>query len=249
MKVLGVAPDAVKKLGMLPQQFQLFLFGSLVLLFHEDPRVIKNAAANHRPIQFKLGALGASFFYGSKIAVSEDGQIQSFDFDEWKKNFQNRNDRAYSYKNALYLKHECSMSQANPDQDQLIPSNMLVAVGTQKDCCASMRIFRDDEMKADIPIRDNIEWTEEALSFTDIVKVVSADNLIENLVIGSNRGCVQVYGLAPRFLREDPQYRYGEIVAHCGEVSALATSIDGKYVFSAGKDGIIFMYDVVEYTP
>lgn len=141
------------------------------------------------------------------------------------------------------------MSQANPEQDQLIPSNMLVAVGTQKDCCASMRIFRDDEMKADIPIRDDIEWTEEALCFTDIVKVVSSENLVENLVVGSNRGCVQVYGLPPRFLREDPQYRYGEIVAHCGEVSALATSADGKYVFSAGKDGIIFMYDVAEYTP
>lgn len=126
---------------------------------------------------------------------------------------------------------------------------MLIAVGTQKDVCASMRIFKDDEMQADILIRDEHHASEEALSFTDVIKVVTSDNLVENLVIGSNRGSILVYGMPPRFLREDPQYRYGETVAHLGPVSALVASIDGKYVFSAGKDGIIFMYDVVEHVP
>jgi len=79
--------------------------------------------------------------------------------------------------------------------------------------------------------------------------VVSADNLIENLVIGTNRGSLTVYGIPPRFLREDPKYKYGETVSHLGEVSAIKASIDGKYLFSAGKDGIIFMYEIVEHIP
>ena len=112
-----------------------------------------------------------------------------------------------------------------------------------------MRIFKDDEMHADILIRDEHHASDEALCFTDVIKIISADNLVENLVIGSNRGSILVYGMPPRFLREDPQYRYGETVAHLGAVSALVSSIDGKYVFSAGKDGIIFMYDVAEHVP
>ena len=81
---------------------------------------------------------------------------------------------------------------------------MLIAAGTQKDVCASLRIFKDDEMKAEILIKDNHETAEEALCFTDVIKVVSAENLVENLVIGSNRGSISVYGMPPRFLREDP---------------------------------------------
>ena len=38
-------------------------------------------------------------------------------------------------------------------------------------------------------------------------------------------------------------------MAHYGELTALAASVDGKYVFSAGQDGIIFVYDVIEHTP
>ena len=96
---------------------------------------------------------------------------------------------------------------------------------------------------------EQFENQEESLCFTDIVKVVSADNLIENLIIGTNRGSLTVYGIPPRFLREDPKYKYGETVSHYGEVSAIKASIDGKYLFSAGKDGIIFMYEIVEHIP
>ena len=59
-------------------------------------------------------------------------------------------------------------------------------------------------MTACVKIKDDFEAPEQALSFTDVIKVVSADNLIENIIIGSNRGGVTVYGMPPRFLREDP---------------------------------------------
>ncbi len=55
--------------------------------------------------------------------------------------------------------------------------------------------------------------------------------------------------MPPRFLRSDPNFKYGETVAHFGEVTVLQASACGKYVFSAGQDGIIFVYEVQEYTP
>ena len=96
---------------------------------------------------------------------------------------------------------------------------------------------------------EQIEGSSEALCLTDVIKVVSADNLIENLIIGSNQGSLTVYGMPPRFLREDPQYKYKSYVTHLGEVTSIKASVDGRYLFSAGKDGIIFMYDVQEQIP
>ncbi len=51
--------------------------------------------------------------------------------------------------------------------------------------------------------------------------MVSAGNLLENLVIGTNRGSLIVHGMPPRFLRSDPNFKYGETVAHFGEVTVL----------------------------
>ena len=73
--------------------------------------------------------------------------------------------------------------------------------------------------------------------------------MLENLVIGTNRGALLVRGMPPRFLREDPAFEHSQIVAHEGEVTALKASVDGKLLFSAGTDGIIFVYEVVEHTP
>ena len=194
-----------------------------------------------------ISTISFNFNDSRLVFISEDGQIQSFDLEEWKKVGENRNDRAFSYKNAVFVQHESNASAIGYDNQDTAPSNLLIAVGTQKDVCASLRIFKDDEMKQDMLIRD--ENTDEALSFTDIIKVVSADNLVENLVIGSNRGSLSVYGMPPRFLREDPKYKHSETVAHLSEISALQASCCGRYVFSAGKDGIIFVYDVVEHVP
>ena len=105
-------------------------------------------------------------------------------------------------------------------------------------------------MKQDIEIRDEKNKSDEALSFTDIIKVVSADNLVENLIIGSNRGSLGVYCMPPKFLRNgSDNYKHSETVAHLSEVSSLQASCCGRYVFSAGTDGIIFVYDVIEHMP
>ena len=172
------------------------------------------------------------------VFISEDGLMQGFDLEEMGKKGELRNDRTFSYKGASYVSHD------DPQNNQLI------TVGTQKDVCGSLRIFQDDEMTACISIHgEQIEGSSEALCLTDVIKVVSADNLIENLIIGSNQGSLTVYGMPPRFLREDPQYKYKSYVTHFGEVRSIKASVDGRYLFSAGSDGIIFMYDVQEQIP
>jgi cilia- and flagella-associated protein 57 len=35
--------------------------------------------------------------------------------------------------------------------------------------------------------------------------------------------------------------------AHLGEVTKILSSPDGRYVFSAGTDGTVFVYSVTEY--
>lgn len=130
--------------------------------------------------------------------------------------------------------------------------NQLVVVGTEKDECASLKIFQGDELKECLNFKDNFvdpSGNSEVLCFNDIIKVVSSESLLENLVIGTNRGSLIVHGMPPRFLKEDTAFKYGETLAHLGQVNSLQASACGKYVFSAGEDGIIFMYEVQEYYP
>ena len=68
---------------------------------------------------------------------------------------------------------------------------------------ASLGIFDGEDETGRLQIKDEFGEGHPALGFNDILKVVSPDNLIENLVVGTNRGSIIVYGM-PRFLREDP---------------------------------------------
>jgi len=74
------------------------------------------------------------------VFISEEGLMQSFDLETFYKVGELRNDRAYQYKSAVYVSH---------DENE---NNMLITVGTQKDVCGSLRIFKDDEMTACIKI-------------------------------------------------------------------------------------------------
>ena len=97
--------------------------------------------------------------------------------------------------------------------------NQLVVVGTEKDECASLKIFQGDELKECLNFRDTFvdpSGNSEVLCFNDIIKVVSSESLLENLVIGTNRGSLIVHGMPPRFLKEDPAFKYGETLAHLG---------------------------------
>lgn len=41
------------------------------------------------------------------------------------------------------------------------------------------------------------------------------------------------------------EYEFDSFNAHIGEVSQIIISPDGRYVFSAGSDGSIFIYSVL----
>ncbi len=66
-------------------------------------------------------------------------------------------------------------------------------------------------------------------------------NNIKNLVCVTNSGAVRVVQLHD--LSIDSQ----TINAHTGECHLVTSSIDGKYLFTAGTDGIIFVFKVAEY--
>ena len=59
-------------------------------------------------------------------------------------------------------------------------------------------------------------------------------------ISGCSAGNIQLYGPNPSVNIIE------EIVAHNGGVTKLRSSYDGRYVFSAGNDGVIFVYHVIE---
>lgn len=61
------------------------------------------------------------------------------------------------------------------------------------------------------------------------------------MVTGNKRGNVNL-------LRRTGFEPYEDIVAHLGAVTRIRASYDGRFVFSAGEDGTIFVYEVSEAT-
>lgn len=59
-------------------------------------------------------------------------------------------------------------------------------------------------------------------------------------ISGCKSGNIQVFGPSPSGSIIE------EILAHKGAIVKLRSSYDGRYVFSAGEDGIIFIYHVIE---
>jgi WD40 repeat protein len=80
--------------------------------------------------------------------------------------------------------------------------------------------------------------------FSEVCIVRSFTNNIENLIVGTDRGQIKVYPMPP-ILSQD--VTFDSFNAHIGEVSKLVTSPDGRYVFSSGTDGSIFVFSVTEY--
>lgn len=79
--------------------------------------------------------------------------------------------------------------------------------------------------------------------FTEICLVRSFANSIDNLVVGTDRGQIKVYGTPPFLHTESP---FDSFNSHNGEVVKILSSPDGRYVFSAGSDGTLFIYSVTE---
>lgn len=59
-------------------------------------------------------------------------------------------------------------------------------------------------------------------------------------ISGCHSGNIQLYGPTPSNAIIE------EIVAHSGKITRLRSSYDGRYVFSGGEDGVIFIYHVIE---
>lgn len=69
-------------------------------------------------------------------------------------------------------------------------------------------------------------------------------NNIENLILGTDKGQIKVFGMPPNMQQE---MHYDSFNAHLGEVTRILMSPDGRYVFTSGTDGVVFVFSVTEY--
>ena len=83
----------------------------------------------------------------------------------------------------------------------------MITVGSERDVGGSLKIFSGEDVKHAITFTDdeNTQFSD-SLGLTDICKVVSADSLLQNIVVSTNRGELKVLGMPPRFLRSDKKF-------------------------------------------
>ena len=83
-----------------------------------------------------------------------------------------------------------------------------------------------------------------ARKYTEVCLVKSFISGIENLIVGTEKGQLRVFNMTPHVHQE---MAFDMFNAHLGEVTKILSSPDGRYVFSAGSDGTVFVYSVTEY--
>jgi WD40 repeat protein len=115
----------------------------------------------------------------------------------------------------------------------------MVVVGSE----TSKSLFRVFNEKEDVEL--NVQGNENR-KYTEICLVKSFTNNIESLVVGTEKGQIKVFGLPP-YLNYDLNFDTFNAHAHPSEVVRILASPDGRYVFSAGSDGTLFVYAVTEY--
>ena len=87
------------------------------------------------------------------------------------------------------------------------------------------------------------DGTKQPFRFNSVCLVKTYPNEIKNIVVATNKGSVQVYSLQD--LRSPLQTIFG----HIGECLQIQCSVDGKYMFTSGSDGIVLVYKVSEFFP
>lgn len=117
---------------------------------------------------------------------------------------------------------------ANDDSDEA----KIVAVGSDG-TKGTVKIIDDKEM-----VRQNYHGRE--IKTTELA-VIEGTNMFKNIIAGTERGNMKVYGL-PLASKQ-----FDEFPAHFGEVAQIMVSPDSRFVFSAGDDGNIFIYSVTEF--
>jgi len=75
--------------------------------------------------------------------------------------------------------------------------------------------------------------------------IKSFANNIENIIVGTDKGQIKIISLPPD-VNADIEFDSFNAHAYPSEVVKILTSPDGRYVFSAGSDGVLFVYSVTE---
>ena len=146
--------------------------------------------------------------------------------------------RNFNYRSACFL---------STVQDS---ESKVITVGQEKDVGGSLKIFNtasQDFEKPELIFNDYIESDANCspLRLNDICKIVSNKNMVENIAVSTSRGAIKVLGMPPK-LRDSKEYTHQHLVTHYGDALHVKAAEDGFYAFSAGSDGIIFVYKVIE---
>ena len=90
--------------------------------------------------------------------------------------------------------------------------------------------------------RDHLvaSFAQEEGRYSQVAFVKTNRSKVTGLVVGSDKGALSVfaYPFVPRAL--------DVVSAHAGEVTRLALSADGRFLFSAGADGSVFVFSLGE---
>mmetsp|Transcript_11207 Transcript_11207/g.11269 ORF Transcript_11207/g.11269 Transcript_11207/m.11269 type:complete len:231 (+) Transcript_11207:1709-2401(+) len=173
--------------------------------------------------------------------VTNDGFLYLYDIVNFKRG-DGSIDRNCDFKSCLFLSNPPPVIQSN-DRQMLSKAHQkeefkMIVVGSE----AGRGLIRVFNQKEDVEM--NIEGTNNK-KFTEVCLLKSFANSIENLIVGTDKGQLKVTSLPPG-LYSDVEFDSFNAHAYPSEVVKIVTSPDGRYVFSAGSDGVIFVYSVTE---
>lgn len=164
--------------------------------------------------------------------------------------------RENDYSACFYLPNKSGYKEESDDRmvvvgkqggkDVSVESGILTVFDCATDKFLKNPLVYNDEQHAD-------ELGTDLFRITNFTLVTTPQYLVKNLVLGTNRGSLRVVNLpegrtddlsAERFMK--PGFIHQTLFAHAGEITKTACSFDGRFLFSAGKDGVLFVYKIKE---
>ena len=163
------------------------------------------------------------------------------------------------YKACVYLPEKKEVKEKSGEIEQ--QTERMIVIG--QDSLNNGALLTIFDGKTDKFVKNPVLYTNEEFDevqdltttfrMNDVCIVTTPKHQIKNLVIATNRGTIRVINLPEkrtnnladeRFIK--PNFIHQVLFPHSAEAVHVKTSIDGKYVFSIGMDGVLFVYKVKE---
>lgn len=207
----------------LTDQKNIFLYASYT---------VENLLPNNKPLKSPSQQISQIAFNANDtlmVIISNDGFIYRYDLLSFQKTKDGTIDRNCDYRACLFL--------PDPLDDCRV---LTVGADNQR---GMFKVYNGNEDQQ-LNVVCDASSPGFARKYTEVCLVRSFLSGIENLVVGTDRGQIRVFAMPPSLHQE---FAFDSFNAHLGEVTRVLTSPDGRYVFSAGADGTVFVFSVTEY--